>query len=64
MRRYEPNITTFEGAPTNCGRSGRSHPADNHEGGMKNSDHPQSRQTRTSGEGVMGGWLIVRGIFR
>jgi hypothetical protein len=64
MRRYEPNIATFEGMLSGCGRIGRSHPADNQERGMKNSDHPQSRQTRTSGDGVIGGWLKVRGTLR
>lgn len=42
----------------------RSQPADNQESGMENWDHPQSVQTLTSGEGVMGGWLRVRGEFR
>src|SRR5580698_5960098 len=28
--------------------------------GIENSLQPQSRHTRTSGEGVMGGWLMVR----
>jgi len=27
---------------------------------MENSLQPQSRHTRTSGDGVMGGWLMVR----
>jgi hypothetical protein len=40
------------------------HPAESQERGMENSDQPQSRQTRTSGEGVMGGWLSVRGLLR
>ena len=44
-------VTVFAG----CGRCGRSHPAASHEGGMENSDHPQSRQTWISGEGVIGG---------
>jgi hypothetical protein len=61
---YEPNITTFEDALTNCGRGARSQPADNQEDGMKNSDHPQSRHTRISGDGVIGGWLMVRGMLR
>ncbi len=39
---------------------GRSHPAESQERGIENSDQPQSRQTRTSGDGVMGGWLRVR----
>lgn len=51
----------FAGA---CGRSERSQPADSHEWGIENSDHPQSRQTRMSGDGVMGGWLSVRGLLR
>lgn len=37
------------------GVMGRSQPAESQERGMENSDQPQSRQTRTSGEGVMGG---------
>ena len=49
---------------TGCGRSDRNHPAESQELGMENSDHPQSRQTRMSGDGVMGGWLIVRGLLR
>jgi len=40
---------------TACGRGGRNHPAESQERGMENSDQPQSRQTCTSGEGVMGG---------
>lgn len=43
---------------------GRSHPAESHVGGMENSDHPQSRHTMISGDGVMGGWLSVRGLLR
>jgi hypothetical protein len=48
------------GVGTGCGRIGRSHPAESQERGMENSDHPQSRQTITSGDGVIGGWLSVR----
>jgi hypothetical protein len=56
---------TMEGAVgTTCGRNERNHPADSQERGMENSDQPQSRQTRTSGDGVMGGWLKVRGLLR
>ena len=44
-------VTVFAG----CCRCGRSHPAASHEGGMENSDHPQSMQTWMSGEGVIGG---------
>jgi hypothetical protein len=47
-----------------AGRSERSHPADNHERGIENSDQPHSTQTCTSGDGVMGGWLKVRGALR
>ena len=47
-----------------CFLSGRSQPAESQESGIENSDQPQSIQTRTSGEGVMGGWLRVRGEFR
>jgi len=49
---------------TTCGRNDRNHPADSQERGMENSDQPQSRHTRTSGDGVMGGWLKVRGLLR
>jgi hypothetical protein len=42
----------------------RNHPAESQERGIENSDQPQSRQTCMSGEGVMGGWLKVRGLFR
>jgi len=38
-----------------CERALWSQPADSQERGMENSDHPQSRQTRMSGGGVMGG---------
>jgi hypothetical protein len=47
-------------AGADCFRMGRSHPAESQECGIENSDQPQSKQTRTSGEGVMGGWLRVR----
>jgi len=40
---------------TTCGRMERNHPAESHDCGIQNSDQPQSRQTLTSGEGVMGG---------
>jgi hypothetical protein len=42
----------------------RSQPAESQERGIENSDQPQSRQIRMSGEGVMGGWLKVRWQFR
>jgi hypothetical protein len=42
-------------ATAGCGRRERSQPAESHARGMTNSDQPQSRQTRISGEGVMGG---------
>jgi hypothetical protein len=45
---------------TGCVRIGRSQPAESQERGMANSDQPQSRQIKTSGDGVMGGWLSVR----
>jgi hypothetical protein len=48
------------GVGTAWGRIGRSHPAESQERGIENSDHPQSRQTMTSGEGVIGGWLRTR----
>jgi hypothetical protein len=38
-----------------CGRSERNQPAESHARGITNSDQPQSRQTRISGEGVIGG---------
>lgn len=44
-------------------RADRSQPADSQERGTENSDQPQSRQIRTSGDGVKGGWLNVRGPF-
>jgi len=46
-----------------CGRIERNHPAESQERGIENSDQPQSRQTKTSGDGVMGGWLRVRWQF-
>ncbi|HUV70691.1 MAG TPA: hypothetical protein VMW15_13575 [Terracidiphilus sp.] len=45
-------------------RSDCSHPAESQVRGMENSDQPQSRQTRTSGDGETGGWLMVRGRLR
>jgi len=47
-----------------CVRMGRSHPAESQERGIENSDQPQSTQTLTSGDGVMGGWLKVRWQLR
>src|ERR1700675_2886443 len=55
--------TTLLGAGC-AGRDGRSQPADNHDCGIENCDHPQSRHTDMSGEGVTGGWLSVRGPLR
>lgn len=46
------------------GRSERNQPAESHARGITNSDQPQSMHTRMSGEGVMGGWLKVRGLLR
>ena len=46
-----------------AGRNELSHPAESQVFGMENSLQPQSRQTRLSGEGDMGGWLRVRGPF-
>ena len=46
------------------GGSGRNHPANRHDCGIDSSAQPQSRQTQTSGEGVTGGWLIVRDELR
>lgn len=42
----------------------RNQPAESHERGMENSDQPHSTQTFMSGDGVMGGWLRVRGTLR
>jgi hypothetical protein len=42
----------------------RSQPAESHDRGIENSDQPQSTHTRTSGEGVIGGWLSIRGKLR
>jgi hypothetical protein len=47
-----------------CGRIERNHPAASQERGIENSDQPQSRQTSTSGDGVIGGWLRVRWQLR
>lgn len=41
-----------------------SQPAASQALGTRNSEQPQSRQTLTSGDGVMGGKLNVRGLFR
>jgi len=49
---------------TDCVRMERNHPADSQERGIENSDQPQSKHTRTSGDGVMGGWLRVRRLLR
>ena len=62
--RYVVSAATFaetaDGvAGAGCGRIERSHPAESQERGIENSDHPQSRQTWTSGDGVNGGWLRV-----
>ena len=46
------------------GRNDCNHPAESQDCGIANSDQPQSRQTRTSGDGVIGGWLRVRGPLR
>ena len=47
-----------------AGRNERSQPADSQERGTENSDQPQSRQIQMSGEGVIGGWLMVRKTLR
>jgi hypothetical protein len=49
---------------TPSGRAGFNHPAASHERGIANSDQPQSRHALTSGDGVIGGWLNVRGLLR
>jgi len=46
------------------GACGRSQPAASQARGTENSLHPQSMQMRTSGDGVTGGWLRVRGPSR
>jgi hypothetical protein len=51
-------------AGAGCGRIERNHPAESQERGIENSDQPQSKHTRTSGDGVMGGWLRVRRLLR
>lgn len=68
-RDYEVITATFaEAAGAVAGatwaRIGRSQPAESQERGIENSDQPQSKQTRTSGEGVIGGWLSVRWQLR
>ena len=50
-----PEAVIPDSAGTACGRSERSQPAESQECGMENYDHPQSRHTRMSGDGVMGG---------
>jgi hypothetical protein len=59
-------LSNYAPAPlvTGCGRNDCNHPAESHAPGIENSLQPQSRQTRTSGEGVIGGWLIVRTLLR
>ncbi len=52
------------GVLATTGRMERSHPAESQERGIANSDQPQSRQTFTSGDGVIGGWLRVRRQLR
>jgi len=68
-RSYEASAATFAEAMDGvagavCGRIERNHPAESQERGIENSDQPQSRQTSTSGDGVMGGWLSVRWQLR
>jgi len=57
-------MMTFELEAAACGRIGRNQPAFNQESGIENIDHPQSRHTLMSGDGVIGGWLNVRGLLR
>jgi len=59
-RTAEMEVTVAVG----CFLSGLSQPAESQESGIENSDQPQSTQTLTYGEGVIGGWLRVRGEFR
>jgi hypothetical protein len=47
-----------------AGREDLNQPAESQERGTENSDQPQSRQIWTSGEGITGGWLNVRGLLR
>lgn len=66
---YVPNMTTFEaasraGLATVCGPIGRTQLAESQELGIRNSDQPHSRHARTSGEGVIGGWVSVREVLR
>ena len=58
-RTAEIDVTVAVG----CFLCGRSQPAESQASGIENSDQPQSVQTLTSGEGVIGGWLRVRGEF-
>jgi hypothetical protein len=65
---YEAIAATFAEpmdveAVAGCGRIERNHPAESQERGIENSDQPQSRHTKTSGDGVIGGWLRVRWQF-
>jgi hypothetical protein len=55
---FEEAMDAVAGA--GCVRIERNHPAESQERGIENSDQPQSRQTLTSGDGVMGGLLRVR----
>lgn len=50
-----PAVAIPASVTVGCGRSERNHPAESHARGITNSDQPQSRQTRMSGEGVIGG---------
>jgi hypothetical protein len=59
-----PAGATLVSFTAGCGRRDRNQPAESHARGITNSDQPQSRQTRMSGEGVIGGWLKVRGLLR
>ena len=57
-------VVTNSASARGAGRRECNQPAASQELGMENSAHPQSRQTHMSGEGVMGGWLMVRRILR
>jgi hypothetical protein len=57
-------VTSTGPLAVDCVLVGRTQPAESHDSGTENSDHPQSRHIRTSGDGVMGGWLVVRSRLR
>ena len=56
-------IQTRRNPDTRCFLCDFSQPADSQSSGIAKLDRPQSRQTLTSGDGVNGGRLRVRGTF-